>query len=132
RLIYPLPSLTKAKLGSPILTNFLSQFTKTLLIKHPPLLWWSLKLDGISCMAIYENYILKSLNTRGDGIIGGDITYLKDIIIGIPQKLINNKYLVVRGELIISKEVWEHKYLGSYSNARALVSVKVNSGFISI
>jgi DNA ligase (NAD+) len=125
KLLYPMSSLSKVKPGTLDLIKFLGQFNNN------KKCCWSLKLDGVSCMLIYDNYELTNLNTRGDGVTGGDVTYLKDFITkGLPRK-VSMKYLVVRGELIISKQNWEDKYKGSYSNARAFVSGKVNSGFIN-
>ena len=44
------------------------------------------KLDGCSCNLLYVNGKLKSIATRGDGLVGQDITYLKDSILNIPLK----------------------------------------------
>jgi DNA ligase (NAD+) len=123
QLEYPLPSLDKVLPGTTRLIQFLSQFKDKKCN-------WSLKLDGLTGMLIYEKGILKKINTRGDGDIGGDVFYLKDYITSIPHK-IDADYLVVRGEFIISKEIWEKKYKDSYANARAFVAGKINSGFIS-
>jgi DNA ligase (NAD+) len=119
-LLYPLPSLNKVTPSNRELITFI----------NIPNCYWALKLDGVSGMVIYDNYELVSINTRGDGSIGGNVTYLKDYITkGLPHK-INSKYLVVRGEFVISKQNWETKYKGSFSNARAFVSGKINSGYI--
>lgn len=81
------------------------------------------KLDGISCLLVYENNSLK-LYTRGDGEIGADISYLASYF-KIP-KLTND--ISVRGELIISKKTFQNKYENKstenkiYKNARNMVS----------
>jgi DNA ligase (NAD+) len=65
------------------------------------------KLDGVSGMFIHKDGKY-SLFTRGDGIIGGDISYLIKHISSIPNNLKEN--IVVRGELIMEKKVFESKY----------------------
>jgi|SRR5579862_9758914 len=128
KLLYEMPSLNKRKPGTMETVRFLLQFK--IIISKPSLnCAWSLKLDGVSGMIIYENNNLLIMNIRGTGIIGGDITYLKDYI-KLPKK-INAKSMVVRGEFIISKDIWNKKYKGSYANARSFVSAKINSGFIT-
>lgn len=121
-LEYPLPSLDKVKPGESKLNQYLKNFNDNVQCQ------WSLKLDGVSAMLTYRGGKLVSINTRGDGNIGGDVTYLRDYVT-LPT---NVKYelLVVRGELILSKKNWETKYNGTFSNARAFVSGKVNSGFV--
>lgn len=123
QLEYPLPSLDKVLPGTTRLIQFLSQFKTTKCN-------WSIKLDGVSGMLIYEKGKLVKINTRGDGDIGGDVFYLKDYISSIPHK-IDADYLVVRGEFILSKDVWEKKYQNTYANARAFVAGKINSGYIN-
>lgn len=137
KLEYPVPSLTKVKPGSAELTKFLARFHEYIVTKFgsniPKLnCFWSVKLDGVSGVATYENGILTKLNTRGDGIIGGNVIYLKEFIkTGLPAVIPNKNKVVVRGEFILKNKVWNEKYKGSYSNARAFVSGKINAGFIS-
>ena len=83
------------------------------------------KLDGVSCLFIYDKNDNKiSLYTRGDGKIGADISYLAPYLNYIPKRLKND--IVVRGELIISKNNWK-KHTSKYSNPRNMVSGLVNS-----
>lgn len=128
QLLYPMPSLFKIKPGESKFQKFISNILST-----NNECMWSLKLDGVSCMAIYKRGKLFELNTRGKGNIGGDITNLADSIPSIPKHIKNTKAVfVVRGELIFSKKIWDEKYKGGdYCNARGFVSAKVNSGFIS-
>jgi NAD-dependent DNA ligase len=80
------------------------------------------KLDGISCLIVYNNDNIK-IYTRGNGIYGQNITHLKDIIKGLPK--LKTK-IAVRGELIINKENWL-KISHKGSNARNIVAGFVNS-----
>ena len=82
------------------------------------------KLDGVSALFISKEGNMK-LYTRGDGIIGADITHLIKYIIDIPKKL--KEDIAIRGELIIKKEVFENKYSDKFANARNMVSGLVNS-----
>ena len=148
KLPYPLPSLNKLKPGMMGLTNFLNKFApEHTSIKQlqsqdqeevDPMhrMSWSLKLDGVSGMVIYDSEgKVKGVYTRGDGDIGGDVTYLKDYLSSIPASVSKrsdkNYSLVVRGEFIITKQIWKEKYKGNYSNARSFVSGKINAGHIS-
>lgn len=97
------------------------------------------KLDGVSCLLVIKDSKIK-LYTRGNGKVGSDITPLAPFIKGIrgkgPQALFNlavhnekgGKGLAVfRGELVMSKKMFESKYKSQFSNARNLVSGAVNS-----
>jgi len=75
------------------------------------------KLDGISIIAKYENGNIQ-LITRGDGNYGLDITKILKYI-NIPQS--ENK-LILRGEIIMKKSIFEEKYKSKFANARNLVS----------
>ena len=83
------------------------------------------KLDGISCLVVYKSGDIK-IYTRGDGYYGQDITHIKDYINGIISTKIQNQDIVVRGELIISRENWE-KIKHEGSNVRNLVAGLINS-----
>lgn len=81
------------------------------------------KLDGVSCLLDYSNKKLK-LYTRGNGSFGTDISHLSKYIQNIP-KLDSN--ILLRGELIISKEIFEEHFKNSYSNCRNMLSGCINS-----
>ena len=64
----------------------------------------SFKLDGLSGKAIYQNGIISSLSTRGDGSIGQDISHLIPLM-NIPKVIeTEEEYVEVCGELIIPKD----------------------------
>lgn len=64
-----------------------------------------LKIDGLSVSIIYKNGKLEKAATRGDGIIGEDITVNVKTIKSIPLFLKDNIDLEVRGEIYMSKKV---------------------------
>jgi len=85
----------------------------------------SVKLDGVSCLLACKNGRVK-LFTRGDGVIGADISYLAPYFSTIPD--LTGKTINVRGELIMKKETFERKYKNkkvnnrTYKNARNMVA----------
>ena len=117
KLPYYLGSQNKIKYGNiKDLDNWFSKFN------NPTEYVISEKLDGISCLFMNHNDEIK-IYTRGDGVYGIDISYLKDYI-KFPSNIPNG--FAVRGELIISKKNWELlKDIGA--NARNVVAGVINS-----
>ena len=83
------------------------------------------KLDGISGLFV-KNKTETKLYTRGNGTVGQDISYLINTIPDLKLLSKIKENIVVRGELIISKQKWK-KYTEQFSNARNMVSGLVNS-----
>ena len=65
------------------------------------------KIDGLSVGLTYNNGIFEKGATRGNGIIGEDITQNLKTVKTIPLKVEDNEEIVVRGEVYISKENFE-------------------------
>ena len=62
-----------------------------------------LKIDGLSVSLKYEKGVFKSAATRGDGIVGEDITNNVRTIKTVPQKINKPVDIEVRGEIFMSK-----------------------------
>ena len=66
------------------------------------------KIDGLSVSLTYENGVFVKGATRGDGITGEDVTENLRTVRSIPLKLAEPlPYLVVRGEVYMSRAVFE-------------------------
>ena len=81
------------------------------------------KLDGVSCLLISTGGKIK-LYTRGDGIVGADISYLAQYFKTIPKL---SKDIAVRGELIMPVKTFTDKYSDEYANPRNMVAGRVNA-----
>lgn len=63
-----------------------------------------LKIDGLAIALIYEDGFLVQAATRGDGIVGEDVTQNVRAISAIPVRLRENVSVEVRGEVYMPKE----------------------------
>jgi len=66
-----------------------------------------LKIDGLAIELTYENGVLVVGSTRGNGIIGEDVTHNLKTIEAIPLNIDHRDTLVVRGEVFLSKKEFE-------------------------
>lgn len=66
-----------------------------------------LKIDGLSVSLLYKDGNLLRAATRGDGIVGEDITHNAKTIKSIPLKLKKKIDIEVRGEIFMSKKQLE-------------------------
>ena len=111
-LPYPMGSMDKIKPDTGALGNWTAKF------KGPYVL--SCKLDGVSGLYTTEGAEPK-LYTRGDGLVGQDVSHL------IPYlRLPKTKNVVIRGEFIIPKAVFDTKYKTKFANPRNMVAGIVN------
>jgi NAD-dependent DNA ligase len=111
-LPYPMGSMDKIKPDTGALKSWTSKY-------HGPYLL-SCKLDGVSGLYTTEGPAPK-LYTRGDGKVGQDVSHL------IPYlRLPKTKGIVIRGEFIIPKAIFNTKYKTKFANPRNMVAGIVN------
>lgn len=117
QVTHPSPMLSLAKTKSPDeLATFIND-------KEGLLSW---KLDGLTIVLTYENGKLKSGVTRGNGIIGEDVTENVRNFKNIPLTINYKKHLVLRGEAIIKYSDFEKMNIDDqYKNPRNLCSGSV-------
>ncbi len=65
------------------------------------------KIDGLSVALTYEKGVFVQGATRGDGVVGEDVTQNLKTIFSIPMKLTEPLNLCVRGEVYMPREVFE-------------------------
>ncbi len=65
------------------------------------------KIDGLSVSLEYENGVLKKGSTRGNGLIGEEITKNLLMLEDIKEKLTTDDTIEVRGEVYLSRENFE-------------------------
>ena len=80
-----------------------------------------LKIDGLTCSLGYENGILISAETRGDGEIGEDILHNAYVVRNIPKKIAYKGKLIIDGEIICKTHHFE-KFSDEYKNPRNFAS----------
>ena len=80
-----------------------------------------LKIDGLTCSLGYENGILISAETRGDGEIGEDILHNAYVVKNSPKKIAYTGKLTVDGEIICKTHHFE-KFADEYKNPRNFAS----------
>lgn len=79
-----------------------------------------IKMDGLACALKYRNGVFYQAVTRGDGLVGEDVTQNVKTIQNIPLS-INIPEAEVRGEIIIFKKEFE-KLKGDFANPRNLAA----------
>jgi NAD-dependent DNA ligase len=117
KLPYFMGSMDKIKPDTEALKKWINRFYGPYVL--------SCKLDGVSGLYTTENNEPK-LYTRGDGKIGQDISHL------IPYlRLPKTKGLVIRGEFILPKSIFETKYKSKFANPRNMVAGIINNKTIN-
>ena len=66
-----------------------------------------IKMDGLACALHYEGGILKQAVTRGDGLVGEDVTMNVKTIENVPLSIPEKGKVEVRGEIVIFKADFE-------------------------
>ncbi len=83
----------------------------------------SIKLDGLTVSLLYKNGIFVSAETRGNGIVGSDITEHVKQFKNVPLKINKVGTYVIDGEAIITDEDFaEVNKNGEYKNSRNLAA----------
>lgn len=82
-----------------------------------------IKMDGLACSLKYKDGVFYQAVTRGDGLVGEDVTLNVKTIQNIPLRLNFGKFpeVEVRGEIIIFKKDFE-KLKGEFANPRNLAA----------
>lgn len=80
-----------------------------------------LKVDGLTCSLGYENGVLVSAETRGDGEIGEDILHNALVVKNIPKKIAYKGKLTVDGEIICKTHHFK-PFEEEYKNPRNFAS----------
>lgn len=75
------------------------------------------KMDGLTCSLLYEDGKLISAETRGNGIVGENITHNARVISSIPQEIPYKERLVIDGEIICDKATFE-EFKDEFKNPR--------------
>jgi NAD-dependent DNA ligase len=117
KLPYEMASMDKIKPDTNALAIWKQKYTGPYVL--------SCKLDGVSGLYTTENNKPK-LYTRGNGKVGQDVSHLIPFL-----RLPKTKNIVIRGEFIIPKAVFEEKYKTKFANPRNMVAGIVNHKHIS-
>ncbi len=83
------------------------------------------KIDGSSMELVYKSGALIRCVTRGDGVIGEDVTANVVKISSIPRALKEPVDATIRGEVVMFKDVFAEKYSSEYANPRNTAAGKV-------
>lgn len=112
KLPYHMGSMDKIKPDTNALANWMTKFVGPYIL--------SCKLDGVSGLYTTEGSYPK-LYTRGDGNVGQDISHLIPFL-----RLPKTKGIVIRGEIIIPRALFNAKYKDKFANPRNMVAGIVN------
>lgn len=110
-------SMDKVKPGSSELKTFLTQFNNPKFIMD--------KLDGSSLLVDFRDAENPRAYTRGNGVVGHDVSSLIRYITGINKPSHAKCGGIVRGEVIVKKSNWDN-LSSKYANARNFVSGVMN------
>lgn len=90
------------------------------------------KMDGLSGSLLYKKGVLVRGATRGDGVIGEDITHNVVTIKSIPLKLTKEIDIEVRGEIYMSKASFDKCNLEKEENGESLFANPRNAAAGSV
>jgi NAD-dependent DNA ligase len=115
-LPYEMASMDKIKPDTNALSNWCQKFTGPYVL--------SCKLDGVSGLYCFDQKTKPQLFTRGNGTVGQDVSHLIPYLKLSPK---TNSPIVIRGEFIMSKPVFQAKYANKFANIRNMVAGIINS-----
>lgn len=125
KITHEFPTLSLAK------TKDINVFPKTFAVRdNKAVVMW--KEDGGTLVASYDNGQLTSLATRGNGLVGEDITHNAKYIHGLPLSVPFLDHFVVRGEALMSYDEFRRindnlpENEEPYKNARNLANSTVS------
>lgn len=88
-----------------------------------------IKMDGLACALHYEDGLLVQAVTRGDGLVGEDVTMNVRTIENVPLRISEKGHVEARGEIVIFKKDFEELNLKqkksgekAYANPRNLAA----------
>lgn len=92
--------------------------------KTAPDVVWSVepKIDGLSVSLKYENGVFIQGATRGDGVVGEDVTQNLKTVFSIPMTLPEPLNITVRGEVYMPRAVFERINSKRESEGKALMA----------
>ncbi|NIZ18884.1 BRCT domain-containing protein [Entomospira culicis] len=99
KIVHPIPMLSSAKVKTlPDLEKWIAwlDIPEIRLVAQP-------KVDGLSATIKYENGQLRYIASRGDGVVGQDISHLAPYLQGIALEIPHKEALEIRGELYLPK-----------------------------
>lgn len=97
--------------------DFIIKVKDFLRIDYFPVVMCEPKVDGVSFSALFKDGVLTLASTRGDGLIGEDVTANIKEIKDFPQQILNSPDIIeVRGEIYIEK----HEFLKLNKNQKEL------------
>ena len=80
------------------------------------------KMDGLTCSVTYKNGKLVSAETRGNGVIGEDITHNAMVLPSIPKSIdTDEETVIIDGEVICKYDDFE-EFSDIYKNPRNFAS----------
>ena len=79
---------------------------------------YMLKMDGLTASLKYIDGKLVSAETRGNGIVGEDITHNVKILSNVPVEIPFKDELIVDGEIICDTATFEDKFATLFKNPR--------------
>jgi len=111
-------SMNKIKSETNLLVNWTKKYKGNYVV--------SSKLDGVSGLYVKQNNN-ERLFTRGNGKYGRDISKFIPYL-NLPK---HNHNIIIRGEFIMSNEIFDSKYKDKFSNSRNLISGIINTKIIN-